>query len=525
MFSESGLARAALVAGSGLACFAAQWAAAMLWVDEVQISSVWIPGGVMLALAVLTEPRWWPAVLTAAGAGTGLLFLTLDLVRPAGAVLLGLAGAIQTAALAGVLRSVLRRPFALATLPEFLTYLIVVAGGSVVASLLFLAAGGVALGPVAFPVWPAFTLSVLAGYLMVTPVVVLLVRDGHRLRRSGARGRLEAGILGLLLTLAAGTVFTGGLSRSAAWTACAMTIPPLLLWSAMRFGALGASASLLLVTVIATLSINRGLGPFAITSLSRSTLSLQLVILGTGLPLLALAVIVGERNRATAALQPSHLRLRSLTRELIAAREKEATRIARELHDDVGQRLALLSIGLSRLRQAAAQSAGTSQEIVRLQEQTSSIARALRDISHDLYPAALAHVGLSSALQLKCEEVHQATGMDLHLVDQGDTSALPLDISLCLYRVAQEALNNVTRHSGANSANLSLRRQGAELMLQVSDQGRGFTLGSPAQATGLGLHSAAERIGSFGGTLTVESAPGAGTTLSATVPLWRADDV
>ena len=526
MFSESGLAGAALVAISGLACFAAQWTSAMLSVDEVQISSVWIPGGMMLALAVLTEPRWWPAVLTAAGAGTSLLFLSLDLAQPAGAVLLGLAGAIQAAALAGVLRSVLRRPFALATLPEFLTYLIVVAGGAVVASVLFLAAGGVALRPVAFPPWPTFTLSAVAGYLMVTPAVVLLMRESHPLGRSGARGRLEAGILGLLLTLAAGAVFTGGVSRSATWIACATAIPPLLLWSAMRFGALGASASLLLVTVIATLSTNRGLGPFTVTSPSESMLSLQLFILGIGLPLLALAVIAGERNRATAALRPSHLRLRSLTRELIAAREKEATRIARELHDDVGQRLALLSIGLSRLRQVTAQSAaGASQDIMRLQEQTSSIARTLRDISHDLYPAALAHVGLSSALQLKCEEVHRATGMDLHLVDQGDTSAVPLDISLCLYRVAQEALNNVARHSGANSVDLSLRRQGAELMLQVSDRGRGFTVGSTAEATGLGLHSAAERIGSFGGTLTVESAPGAGTTLRATVPLWKADDV
>src|SRR4051794_10629748 len=334
MFSESGLARAALVAGSGLVCFAAQWASAMLWVDEVQISSVWISGGVMLALAMLTEPRWWPAVLTAAGAGTSVLFVTLNLVPPVGAVLLGLAGAIQTAALAGVLRSVLRRPLALATLPEFLTYLIVVAGGAVVASVLFLAADGVALRPDAFPVWPIFTLSVLSGYLMVTPPLVLLMRERHALRARDARGWLEAGILGLLLTVAGGAVFTGGVSHSAPWIAWAITIPPLLLWSAIRFGALGASASLLLVTLIATLSINRGLGPFTFTSPRESTLLLQLFILGAGLPLLAMAVMMGERNRATAALRPSHLRLRSLTRELIAAREKEATRIARELHDD-----------------------------------------------------------------------------------------------------------------------------------------------------------------------------------------------
>jgi signal transduction histidine kinase len=354
------------------------------------------------------------------------------------------------------------------------------------------------------------------------PMVVLLVRETQPHRRAAARRWLEGGILGLLLTIASAVVFTSAVNRSVTWTAFAITLPTLLLWSAIRFGALGAATSLLLVTVIATLGTNRGLGPFGGESPSENTMSLQLLILAAGLPLLALAITMGERKRVTAALQSSHQRLRSLTHELIAARENEASRVVGELHDDVGQQLAVLSLGLSRLRQAYGDAARSPrQDIIRLQEQTSSIARSLRDISRRLYPAALPHVGLSSALQLQCEEVHQATGMDLHIVNQGDTSAIPLDISLCLYRVAQEALNNVTLHSGAHSVDLSLCCEEAELSLQVTDHGRGFTLGALDHATGLGLHSAAERVGSVGGTLTIESAPGAGTTVRATVPLRK----
>jgi signal transduction histidine kinase len=521
----SGPAGTAVVIGIGLACFVAQWVAVMLWVPPAQVSTVWVPGGLLLAIALLTEPGRWPVVLTTGAAATSLLFVVVRLVPLPGAVLLGLLAALQTAALAAVVRVVLR-PIALATLREFLTYLIVVVlGGAGVASILFLVGvWGMSIRPPTFLVWRTFAIAAVLGYLLVTPTVVLLVRDARSIATWSTRLRLEAGFLVLLLALASGLVFTGRASQTPTWTACAMTLPPLLLWAAVRFGALGASASLLLVSVVSTLSANRGLGPFTNQSPGDSTLSLQLFILGTALPLLGLAVVLKEHEHLMAALRSTQVRLTGFARELIAAREEEATRIASELHDDVGQRMALVQIGLSRLRQTCAE-AGPERvpDILHLQEQASAIARSLREISHQLHPAVLEHVGLTSALQLKCDEVSQATELDIRFVNHGDTSTIPRDVALCLYRVAQEAISNVVRHSGAHRVDLSLGREGSELLLEVTDDGRGFAPSAPDGATGLGLHSAAERLGSVGGTLAVDSTPGAGTILRAAVPLGKGD--
>ena len=112
----------------------------------------------------------------------------------------------------------------------------------------------------------------------------------------------------------------------------------------------------------------------------------------------------------------------------------------------------------------------------------------------------------------------------MHLVSGDGISPVPRNVALCLYRVAQEALSNVVRHSGAHRVELSLTRQGEELVLEVSDDGRGFTTASDSSGGGLGLRSAAERVYSVGGMLKVESTPGAGTSLHVSVPLKEPAD-
>ncbi len=366
--------------------------------------------------------------------------------------------------------------------------------------------------------WRTFALAVVPGYLTTTPTLVLLA-DRHRsIRRAPTRRWLEAGVLGLLLVLASGFMFSGAVDRVAAWTGFAMTLPPLLLWAAMRFGTLGASTALLLVSVIATNSTNTGQGPFTNETPGDNTLLSQLFILGTGVPLLGLAVVLTEQQRTRAALEVSHTRLRGLSRELIAAREDEGTRIARELHDDVGQRLALVMVGLSRLRRS-------HPEAEQLREQTSAIAHSLRQISHQLHPAALEHAGLAAALELTCVEVGQATGLMVRLAQEGETIGLPPEVALCLYRVAQEALANVVRHAGARRVVLVLRRGTNGVDLEITDDGRGLGAAAAGEAArGLGLRSAAERVAAVGGTLTLANAPGGGASLHITIPLSETRD-
>jgi signal transduction histidine kinase len=512
------VAGAVVVLLTGLACFVTQWVAVTLWVPPARLSTVWIPGGVLLAVALLTAPRRWPAVITAGALGSTLLHLTLQTAPPVAAFLLGALAGVQTAAMGVAIRALLGG-VDFARFRQFLGYLgIVVPGSMLAASLLFLAAALTAIRPTTFLTWRTFVLATLLGYLTTTPTIVLLVRSATLPRRQAARRLGEAGLLALLLALAAGLVFSGVADRAVTWTGFAMSLPLLLIWSGVRLGVLGASASLLLVSVISTYTTSRGLGPFTNESPGDNTLSLQLLILGTGLPLQGLAILLAEQRRTRADLRESYGRLRGLNQALIAAREDEASRIARELHDDVGQRLAIVSIMLGRLRRGATGEAAQA-EFTHLQEQARSIGRSLRQISHRLHPAELEHVGLSHSIQLKCEEIREATGLDVRLRNGDDTGSVPPDVALCVYRVVQEALNNVVRHSGARRVDLSLHCRAEELLLEVVDNGRGFPSIVPSRRSGLGLRSAAERVRAVGGYLSVNSSPGAGTTVRVTVPL------
>jgi two-component system sensor histidine kinase UhpB len=516
----SGRAGAAVLLGTALAAFAAQWLVVQLWVPPVRVSTIWLPGGLILGITLLSEPKRWLAVIAAGCTGTTLVFILLRLVPPPVAVVLELLTGLVTYILAALVRAAIGRPLTLATLAEFGTYLgTVVLGGALIASVFFLVAvWGFEVRPATFTTWRTFALSVTLGFLAVTPAVVLGVRNLWSARESGKPRSNEAALLGLLLILCLGLAFSRVGGSMVGWSLSALTMPPLLLWAVARFGPLGGSTALVLVSVLATAMTARGQGPFTSMSSADNTLSLQLFILGVGVPLMALAAVLSEQRRTREELRSSNAQLLELTRELITARDEEGARIARELHDDVGQRVALLAIGLSRLRRALKET-GPVPEIHRLQDETGSLARSLRQISHQLHPAALEHAGLMASLELKCDEVRQATALAVRLSNAGDTAAIPQDVALCVYRVAQEALSNVIRHSGASSVDLLLRQEDGDLFLQVTDDGHGLRTPVPGPGSGRGLRFAAERVRAVGGVLRVESLPGQGTTVSVAVPL------
>ncbi|HKP29965.1 MAG TPA: MASE1 domain-containing protein [Gemmatimonadales bacterium] len=505
-----------------LAVLFGQWGSVLLWVPPSQQSTIWLPGGLLLAILVLTEARLWPLVLLAAGAGQATLFMSLDLLTPAISLVMAIELTLVVATTAWALKRVVEQPVSLGTFREFVTYLgVVVLGGALLASVVFLAGAHLLhYRPATFLVWRAFGLSVLLSYLMVTPAVVLLVRNIDRLLADTPARRLEGLMLTLLMTLASGIVFGGATGREYLWPLFAVVIPPLLFWAAGRFGPLGAAGSVLLVTLISTYGTARGLGPFNFETAAKNTLTLQVFMLGTAPPLMGLAVILAEQNRTMGILRQTHERLRDLNRDLLAARETEAGRIARELHDDIGQRLALVSIGLSHLRKVVRPAeTGPLGEIAKLQEQTSSISKSLRELSHQLHPTALQHTGLAVALQMACDEVSRITGLDVQLVADGDSATLPGEVALCLFRVAQEGLSNAVRHARADTIRMSLRRRNGDVMLLIDDNGVGFVPGSPHTRSGLGLHSMLQRLSLVGGILTIDSAPGTGTRIRAQVVL------
>jgi PAS domain S-box-containing protein len=233
----------------------------------------------------------------------------------------------------------------------------------------------------------------------------------------------------------------------------------------------------------------------------------------TGEPerLMGVSIDITERKRAEDEM-------RDLSRRLIRAHEEERALLARELHDDLTQRLAVLAIDVGRAEIAAP--AGAQAETLRtVREGLVRLSEDVHSLAYQLHPSVLEELGLAEALRTECERIGRQGRVELSL----DLDPLPAvvgkDAALCLFRVAQEALNNVTRHAGARAANLALRRMEDGLLLAVRDDGVGFDQGSPKQGRSLGLASMRERLRLVNGTLEIDSAPGRGTAIIAWVPV------
>jgi len=210
---------------------------------------------------------------------------------------------------------------------------------------------------------------------------------------------------------------------------------------------------------------------------------------------------------------------RDLAGRLISAQEAERAHIARELHDDFGQRLASFSIAVSGLKRQLVHDPGVANELAVLHEGSMKLSKDLRLLSHGLHPGLLQHLGLVEALRMRAEEVCLEHGIQVAVDVEGELGDVPDDAALCLYRVAQEALQNVVKHSGARSARLSLGREARRMVMHVEDNGKGFSPGHARRSSGLGLHSLDERVKMAGGRFSVESSAGTGTTVRATIPV------
>ncbi len=221
------------------------------------------------------------------------------------------------------------------------------------------------------------------------------------------------------------------------------------------------------------------------------------------------------------ALRASYAKIMDLAGRLIVAQEGERTRLARELHDDFNQQIAAISISLSGIKRRLPESAlGLHEDVGRLQGDVIRLSDEVRHLSHELHPGVLQHAGLVAALRSRVAEFYGQYRIETTMESQGDLSWLPNDISLCLYRVTQEALHNIASHSGAGRAQIKLKQIAGNIELDISDDGRGF---EPAQVMesrqGLGLISMEERVHFVGGTLEIKATLNQGTTLRVRIPL------
>ncbi len=373
-------------------------------------------------------------------------------------------------------------------------------------------------------VWTSCWANNTASLIVFVPVIFVCVTRGRDfIRDLSWRGVGEGALLTTLLTaltfLVYGSVHTVGDPLPAAYL-----IPiPFLIWAAVRFGPAGACLSVTLFVCVSSWCAYLGQGPFlGSVSIDRVTV-LQLGWIVISAPLLCLAAVVRERRVAVEELKKAHTELQEFTPRLIEAQEQERHRIARELHDDLGQALALTKVTLEGLIQGSGESLKPA--LTDLSGQISAISNTAREISHGLYPTQLEYLGVGKALKRLCDELRKGKNISLHFAMGNLPDQLQPAISLSLYRIAQETMHNIITHSQAKNVQVELSADNTRISLRIIDDGVGFD--PSQQAGGLGFESMRERVRALGGFINISSSPNSGTRIEVRVPFrgQSSDDV
>ena len=229
-----------------------------------------------------------------------------------------------------------------------------------------------------------------------------------------------------------------------------------------------------------------------------------------------------------AAVEHTRRELQQLSARLLEVEEEGRRKLSRELHDEIGQTLALLQIEISHAQAALASGPEAARAgLARARELAERTVQTVRHISGVLRPALLDDLGLVPALQFQLEDFLRRSGIACEFVEEGVADQLPDTVKTCVYRVVQEALHNCEKHSGASRTRVAVRQLPECLVAEIEDNGRGFTVNDqrmPHRTSGLGLLGLRERAANSGGTLVIDSAPGHGTRIALRIPLTRSTE-
>jgi signal transduction histidine kinase len=386
--------------------------------------------------------------------------------------------------------------------------------------------GGVIPSVTYWDAWWTWWLGDAMGDLVVAPL--LLTWSGHVHIRPSARSVAEFVALMAVVGALSLLVFTDFLAP--ALTDFPYIFFPALIWAAVRLGHPGAVMATALVSVIAVWGTAHGFGPFARQTLHESLLVLQPFLGIKTVTILVLAAAVTERRHADAEVvvrQHAEAARKKFLGQLVTAQEEERRRIARELHDQLGQQLTALKLGLQSLQDAPhGCSSGLAQQ---LQDIVDGLGRAVHHLAWELRPTALDDLGLHTALLHYVERWSEHSNIEVDFQSIGlESHRVPSHIETTIYRIVQEALTNVLKHAKAERVSLILERHNDHMLAIVEDDGCGFDaeamMTSSHAERYLGLLGMQERAALVGGTLHLESAPGKGTTVFVRIPLAPNED-
>jgi signal transduction histidine kinase len=492
-----------------------------------QIFALFWPPNVVLFCALLIAPqrRWW---LYIAAAFPAHVIAELGVGMPAPQLLVAFATNCMVALLNayGVRRFVGDPPW-FGTFQKASLYIIIAAGVSPALSALGGAfvpiLGGGALSNY-WIYWAHWYVANALPNLTIGPVFLIWSASGTSWSRwIPSRRHIEPVILAALLLgicVMAGQI--GGWVTSAFRPVLLFSPLPFVLWAAVRFGEKGASGAILVVTVVMTSRTLHGSGLLLDEDPERSVLALQLFLTGLSIPVLLLGALIDE-------LRGAEHSLRELAISVVRAQDEERRRIARDLHDSTGQNLIAATLLLGRIEDALPVSAKPT--LQQLEETLQQSIREVRTVSYLLHPPLLDEMGLGPALRCYVDGYSERSGLAVDLEVASDIDRLPPDTELAVFRVVQEALTNVSRHSQSPTARIRLARKkgrdGQTIVLTIEDGGRGMPainnvraligkLG--ARSAGVGLASMRERLHQIGGRLEIDSAV-RGTIVRAVIPL------
>ncbi|AIF47893.1 hypothetical protein HY57_11775 [Dyella japonica A8] len=501
--------------GVGLAALLAQWISMVLWDHSRDSQIIWLPGPLLLALLLCEGHRYWLAY--DAGWAAGMLIFAVMFRLPMGGIF------VVTLVVLGLINAAawtLSRLSREQSIHHFFGLLLFLA---VAVTALPAATGGV-LSQLAAVVnlpnwlsreWWHVALADSLGYVLLTPALLSVVNPSASLRRVFLPGwRVWVVTAGALAMLWFGWRELGVFATLRPLLLLAPV--PLAIFVALRAQVTGTCAVNLVVGLMAIQLSLAQEGPFVQTESTLTTISVQLWMLGISVASLYLAALVEQRRATQQALVASSTEVRELAGRLIVAQEQERARIARDLHDDINQRLAVASIRLSALRRRVDEN--NRQDVSQLQSELIALSEDVRHLSHDLHPSMLTQTGLTAALAGLCQNVRHRNGPAIELRVSPYAKDLPEDVALCVYRVTQEALGNAMRHAEAERIEVAVQIAHRQVDLTITDNGKGFVTEGGGRR-GLGLVSIDERTKLLGGSYRLQSTLGKGTELCIRIPL------
>src|SRR5215813_5226330 len=474
------------------------------------VSPVWPASGIALSAVLLLGWRIWPGI--ALGAFLTNLLSPIPHIAAAGLALGNTLAALTGAFLLRRMRGF--RP----SLSRLMDILQLVTLGALTSPTVSASIGVATLFATHLQPWKVVPLAWLIYWLgdamvvlLITPLVLTL-SSIVRMRR----GRIME-LITLIVTLvfACLTVFNDRILGEVKHDVLAFGVFPFIIWAAIRLGMVGSSMAVLVIATIATSETALGSGPFAQGSPFQNSALLQVYLAVLAISGLSLAAVIAEREQAEAERTQS-IRdqanqaevLRDLSGRLLQMQDEERRRLARELHDSVGQMVIAMDFNLG----VIGKSQNLSPEAARALKENATLgaqlSQEIRTLSHLLHPPLLDEVGLESALQWYVSGFTERSKIEVDLDIPPDLPRLAREMEISIFRLVQESLTNIYRHSGSRTAAVSLVHEGGMLSLYSEDFGKGMGLeeSRPFQAqTGVGIRGMRERVRQFGGSLQIES--------------------